>query len=186
MTDQNIFTVPSAYARKSWLTLEHYQVLYQQSITDPEGFWAEQAKEFVSWFLPWKQVLSGNFQTLDMAWFVEGKLNASYNCLDRHLAKRANQTAIIWEGDQAEEIKRITYAELHQDVCRFANVLKKHGVKKGDRVCIYLPMIPEVVIAMLACARIGAIHSVVFAGFSADALKTRILDADCQIINYGR
>ncbi len=182
MKDQTIHAVPKSYARKTWITLEKYQALYQRSIKDPQGFWAEQANEFVSWFAPWKQVLTGSFETLDVSWFVEAKLNASYNCLDRHLEKRANQVAIIWENDEGNEIKQLTYAELHQEVCKFANVLKQNGVKKGDRICIYLPMIPEIAIAMLACARIGAIHSVVFAGFSAESLKTRILDADCKLL----
>lgn len=159
-----------------------YQSLYQQSIQQPEQFWHNQAQQFITWYQPWDSVLTGNFKELNVKWFVNGKLNACYNALDRHLSQRSKQTALIWEGDDPSESKKLTYAELHEQVCRFANVLKKLGVLKGDRVCIYLPMIPEAAIAMLACARIGAIHSVVFAGFSAESLKNRILDADCKIV----
>ncbi len=166
----------------SYLTQAQYNILYKKSITDPDNFWAEQAKQFIHWFSPWQHVKSGGFENLDMSWFTGGKLNASYNCLDRHLKTQPDQIAIIWQGDAAHESQKITYKELHEKVCRFANVLKKQGVKKGDRVCIYLPMIPEVAIAMLACARIGAIHSVVFSAFSADSLKTRILDSDCHLL----
>lgn len=159
-----------------------YQESYKRSISEPDAFWAEQAEKFISWTTKWHTVKRGDFTDLDISWFVGGKLNASYNCLDRHLEKRKNQTAIIWQGDQPDTEKRLTYGELYTEVCRFADVLKKLGVKKGDRVCIYLPMIPEVAIAMLACARIGAIHSVVFAGFSPDSLKSRILDADAKLV----
>jgi acetyl-CoA synthetase len=167
---------------KDGMTESNYHDMYARSLRDPQGFWAEQAEKFITWFKRWDEVLTGDFQQMDVQWFSNGKLNACYNCLDRHLEKRADQIAFLWEGDDATQAKRITYAELYDQVCRFANVLKKHKVKKGDRVCIYMPMIPEVVIAMLACARIGAVHSVVFAGFSADALMSRILDADCQIV----
>ena len=126
--------------------------------------------------------MSGDFRALDMRWFIKGKLNVCYNCVDRHLPERADQVALIWEGDNVSESKRLTYAELHENVCRFANVLKKKGIRKGDRVCIYMPMILEAVVAMLACARIGAVHSVVFGGFSSDALKNRIIDADCSLV----
>jgi len=159
-----------------------YHALYKRSIEDPNRFWGEQAEKFVSWFTPWQTVKTGGFEKLDITWFAGGKLNACYNCIDRHLEKRKNQIAIIWEGDDPKDIRHITYNDLYHDVCRFANVLKKHGVKKGDRVCIYLPMIPEAAIAMLACARIGAIHSVVFAGFSPEALKTRLLDVEASML----
>ena len=169
-------------AKENYLTEDQYRAMYAQSLSDPRAFWGEQAERFVTWFQRWDNVLIGDFNSLDIQWFAQGKLNVAYNCLDRHLATRANQTAIIWEGDNPAETKKITYAELHEQVCRFANVLKKMQVVKGDRVCIYMPMIPEAVIAMLAVARIGAIHSVVFGGFSPDALSSRILDADCRIV----
>lgn len=165
-----------------YLSTQEYQSLYDHSIQDPATFWEEQAKQFITWFEPWKKVCTGNFTNLDLHWFQQGKLNASYNCLDRHLSSLQDKIAIIWEGDSADEVRKITYKELHEEVCRFANALKNQNVKKGDRVCIYLPMIPEAVVAMLACARIGAIHSVVFGGFSAEALHFRILDSDCQIV----
>jgi len=161
---------------------DSYAANYERSITNPEAFWAEQAKQYLTWFLPSEKVLSGGFDRLDVRWFQGGKLNAAYNCLDRHLATRAQQPALIWEADDPNFSQIITYQELHEKVCRFANVLKQAGVKKGDRVCLYLSMIPEAVISMLACARIGAIHSVVFGGFSAEALKARILDADCKVV----
>lgn len=164
------------------ITEQQYHELYQQSIHEPTSFWAEQAEQFIHWDRKWITVRQGDFTSLDISWFDGGQLNACYNCVDRHLAKRKNQTAIIWQGDEPETVKHITYGELFNEICRFANVLKKLGVQKGDRVCIYLPMVPEAVIAMLACARIGAIHSVVFAGFSPDALKTRILDADAKLV----
>lgn len=157
-----------------------YQQQYQQSITDPELFWAEKANEYLSWNKPWQTVLTGNLQTAN--WFAGGELNACYNCIDRHLMHHANETALIWQGDEINQTIKWTYQELHEQVCRLANVLKNSGIKKNDRVCIYLPMIPEAVVAMLACARIGAIHSVVFAGFSAEALKSRIVDTECKLL----
>jgi acetyl-CoA synthetase len=172
----------SIHAKESQMSQSKYHQLYQRSIQDSENFWAEQAKENISWFSPWQQVLVGKFEDLNTQWFIGGKLNACYNCLDRHLETRRDQIAIIWEGDDPTHFLKITYGELYERVCRFANVLKNQGVQRGDRVCIYLPMIPEIIIAILACARIGAIHSVVFAGFSAESLKTRILDADCQLL----
>lgn len=165
-----------------YISEPQYHAMYARSLDDTDAFWSEQAEKFITWFKPWDKVLTGDFQNLNVEWFVNGKLNACYNCLDRHLPQRANQIALLWEGNNAAEAAQITYAALYKNVCRFANVLIKLGVKKGDRVCIYLPMIPEVVIAMLACARIGAVHSVVFAGFSPDAIKSRILDADCQLV----
>ncbi len=159
-----------------------YREMYARSLRDPKGFWGEQAEKYITWFKRWDEVLTGDFEGLDVQWFTNGKLNACYNCLDRHLEKRSKQTAILWEGDNAAESRSLTYAELYEQVCRFSNVLRKQKVKKGDRVCIYMPMIPEIVIAMLACVRIGAIHSVVFGGFSAESLKMRIQDADCQVV----
>jgi len=161
------------------LSKEQVETLYQDSITHPETFWATQAKETVTWFKPWETVLSGDFEQGNVKWFEGGKLNVSYNCLDRHLQNHGNKIAIIWEGDDPNESIKITYKTLHQKVCQFANVLKSRGIKKGDRVCIYMPMIPEAAIAMLACTRIGAIHSVVFGGFSPQALQNRIVDAAC-------
>lgn len=171
------------YAQTAHIDAKQYQTLYQQSLDDPQTFWAEQATQFLTWHKPWNTVLQGDFtHPENLRWFAGAELNACFNCLDRHLEKRGEQIAIIWEGDELQQSKTLTYAQLHTEVCRFANVLKSLRVKKGDRVCIYLPMVPEVAIAMLACARIGAIHSVVFAGFSADSLKNRIVDADCRVV----
>ncbi len=159
-----------------------YNELYKRSLQDPKHFWGEQAEKFITWFKHWDDVLTGDFYQNNVRWFQNGKLNACHNALDRHLEKRAEKTAILWEGDDPQKTKKITYRELHEEVCRFANVLKKTHVKKGDRVCIYMPMIPEAIVAMLACARIGAVHSVVFAGFSPESLSMRILDSDCQVV----
>ncbi len=182
MEKNKIYNVPASFVSNAFIDEKKYQALYKHSIDNSDEFWAEQAKEFITWFSPWKSVQSGSFDKLDMRWFLEGKLNACYNCVDRHLEKRKNQIAIIWQGDNPDESLTLTYAALHEKICRFANVLKNLGVKKGDRVCIYLPMIPEIAIAMLAVARIGAIHSVVFSAFSSDSLKARILDADCKLL----
>ncbi|MBU2707758.1 acetate--CoA ligase [Zooshikella marina] len=168
--------------KTAYITEQNYQELYQESINNPDAFWAEQAKVHLHWFSPWEKVYQGDFAQGDVAWFVGGKLNVTYNCIDRHLPTKANQTAIIWEADEPGQSLIITYQMLHDHVCRMANVLKERGVKKGDRVCIYMPMIPEAAYAMLACARIGAIHSVVFGGFSPESLKERILDADCSVV----
>jgi len=161
---------------------EDYQRLYRQSIEQPSAFWGEQAKAFLDWFKPFDSVQQGVMHQGTATWFKGGKLNVSYNCIDRHLPKRANQVAFIWEGDNPSDSKKITYSELHEQVCRLANLLKARGVGKGDRVCIYMPMIPEAAVAMLACARIGAVHSVVFGGFSPDSLRDRILDSDCRAV----
>ena len=176
------YSIPLAFAKNAHINEKQYHALYRRSIDHPAAFWDEQAKQFISWSAPWQSVTSGNFNSLDINWFINGKLNACYNCVDRHLETQKDHIAIIWEGNNPHETKSITYQQLHDQICQFANVLKQYGIKKGDRVCIYLPMIPEVVIAMLACARIGAIHSVVFGGFSAEALKSRILDADCRLL----
>lgn len=154
---------------------------YQKSIEDNENFWFEQSKR-LHWFSPFKTVTSGSFKNGDIKWFEEGSLNVSYNCIDRHLEKNSQKIAFFWEGDNPSDQRKYTYDQLHKEVCRFANVLKSLKVQKGDRVCIYLPMIPESIFAMLACSRIGAVHSVVFAGFSPESIKQRILDADCQLV----
>jgi acetyl-CoA synthetase len=159
-----------------------YREWYQRSLEDMPGFWGEQAAAFISWFKPWDTVLNGEFLENNVRWFPGAELNAAYNCIDRHLSLRGSQPALIWESDDGETSITLTYHQLYEKVCQFANVLKQIGVKKGDKVSIYLPMIPEAAIAMLACARIGAVHSVVFAGFSVEALKTRILDADCRLV----
>jgi acetyl-CoA synthetase len=182
MSETKVYPVPSDFAAHAHIDEAKYAEMYQRSINDPDGFWAEQAKEFVTWSKPWNRVSDWDFHKGDIRWFEGGKLNVAYNCLDRHLEKRGDQVALIWEGDDPAEDKKITYRQLHAEVSKFANVLKSRGVKKGDRVCIYMPMIPEASVAMLACARIGAVHSVVFGGFSPESLKDRILDSDCQVV----
>ncbi len=184
MSEEKIYPVPAQIGAEAYITADLYDQMYQRSIADPDGFWAEQADTFVTWFKKWDKVSDWSFDAnnLHLKWFIGGKLNVSYNCLDRHLDSRGDQVAIIWEGDNPAESRKITYRELHADVNKFANVLKSRGVKKGDRVCIYLPMIPEAVIAMLACTRIGAVHSIVFGGFSPDSLRDRILDSDCRTL----
>ena len=174
--------VTEAMRQRAHLNNNDYQRLYRQSIEQPETFWAEQAKAFLDWSKPWDKVYSGNLIKGQANWFKGGQLNVSYNCIDRHLQQRGEQIALIWEGDNPAESAHITYNQLHHHVCRLANVLKSRGVGKGDRVCIYMPMIPEATYAMLACTRIGAVHSVVFGGFSPDALRDRILDADCRSV----
>ncbi|VVP57798.1 Acetyl-coenzyme A synthetase [Pseudomonas fluorescens] len=182
MFDISTFPHADAVRRAAQLSQDDYRRLYRQSIEHPSDFWAEQAKRFLDWSTPWDTVQRYNLKTGEASWFAGGKLNVSYNCIDRHLEKRGDQTAIIWEGDDPAESAQITYKKLHHHVCRLANVLKSRGVKKGDRVCIYLPMIPEAAYAMLACTRIGAVHSVVFGGFSPDSVRDRILDADCRTV----
>lgn len=163
-------------------TFEEYQSAYDQSVSDPEGFWAEVAQDF-EWKKPWKKVLDWNFEEPNVKWFVGGKMNITENCLDRHVREKPNHPAIIWEpNDPSDDTATLTYKMLFERVCQFANVLKKHGVVKGDRVCIYMPMIPELAIAVLACARVGAIHSVVFGGFSAQSIADRINDAGCKVV----
>jgi acetyl-CoA synthetase len=182
MTDVKIYDIKTEIAARAHISAETYKTLYQRSIDDPEAFWAEQAELFLDWNQRWNKIMDCNYLKGHIRWFEGGKLNVSVNCLDRHLPTRADQTAIIWEGDDPAQDKKITYRELHEQVCKFANVLKAQGVKKGDRICIYLPMIAEAATVMLACTRIGAVHSIVFGGFSADALRDRILDADCQYL----
>jgi acetyl-CoA synthetase len=182
MTEAKVYSVPSAIAASAHIDEAAYKSMYQQSIEKPDEFWAAQANEFVTWTRPWDRVSQCDFRSGNIEWFKGATLNVSYNCIDRHLDKRAEQTAIIWEGDNPNEDKHITYRELHEEVCRFANALKAKGVAKGDRVSIYMPMVPEATVAMLACARIGAVHSIVFGGFSPEALKDRILDSDCSVV----
>ena len=182
MAEKRVFNPPEGLSKQAYIrSMAEYKEIYQRSIDDPEGFWGEMAEQ-LDWFKKWDKVLVEDFKDGKHEWFVGGKLNVSYNCLDRHLNTwRKNKAALIWEGDIGDS-QALTYQELHYHVCKFANVLKKHGVKKGDRVTIYLPMILELPIAMLACARIGAIHSVVFGGFSADALRDRILDCESEFL----
>ena len=182
MFDISTFPTADAVRRAAQLSQADYQRLYRQSIEQPDTFWAEQAESFLDWVTPWHTVQHSDINTGEAQWFAGGQLNVSYNCIDRHLTQRADQTAFIWEGDDPANASNITYRQLHQNVSRLANVLKSRGVKKGDRVCIYMPMIPEAAYAMLACTRIGAVHSVVFGGFSPDALRDRILDADCRTV----
>jgi acetyl-CoA synthetase len=180
---ETIYDVPAAWAKKAWVNEAKYKKMYAASVKDPDKFWAEHGQR-IDWFKPFSKVRNVSFKPgkISIKWYEDGTTNVAYNCIDRHLATRAKQTAIIWEGDNPSESKKISYGELHTEVCRFANVLKAHGVKKGDRVTIYLPMIPEAAYAMLACARIGAIHSVVFGGFSPDSLSNRIEDADSKVV----
>ena len=182
MSESAVYPVPEQWKENAWINQDRYQAMYQQSIENPDQFWAEQAAEFLQWESPWHTVRDVDFAKGEATWFGGGKLNVAVNCIDRHMAKRADQTAIIWEGDEPTDDKKISYRELHDRVSRLGNVLRDRGVKKGDRVCIYMPMIPEAAYAMLACARIGAVHSVVFGGFSPEALKDRILDSDCQVV----
>ena len=182
MFDISVFPKADAVRKAAQLSPADYQRMYQQSVEHPDTFWAEQATTFLDWSRPWQQVQHADLNTGEASWFKGGELNVSYNCIDRHLKERGDQIALIWEGDNPGESAEITYKKLHHNVARLANVLKSRGVKKGDRVCIYMPMIPEAAYAMLACTRIGAVHSVVFGGFSPDALRDRILDADCRTV----
>ncbi len=182
MNKEKIYNVPKDISEHSNVSESEFQVLYKQSVENPDEFWSSQAESYLDWDKKWEEVKNTNIEKGEIAWFSGGKLNASVNCIDRHLPKDKNKIAFIWEGDDPEESRNITYQDLHDEVCKFSNVLKARGVKKGDRVCIYMPMIPEATYAMLACARIGAIHSVVFGGFSPESLKDRILDSDCQTV----
>ena len=183
MSHNELFPVPDAWAQKAFADNDKYLAMYQQSLDDPDGFWGEQGKR-IDWFKPYTKVKNTTYGPGDVSikWYEDGTLNASYNCLDRHLDTRRDQTAIIWEGDDPADSKSFTYGELHAAVCKFANGLKSLGVKRGDRVTIYLPMIPEIAFAVLACARIGAVHSVVFGGFSPDSLAGRIHDCHSNIV----
>jgi acetyl-CoA synthetase len=176
------FSIPATIAKTAKITPEKYAAMYKESVDNPEKFWGEHGKR-IDWMKPYTQVKDVDYaDNARIRWYYDGTLNACYNCIDRHLSKRANQTALIREGDEANDSSNITYAELKDEVCRLANALKSRGVKKGDRVTIYMPMVPEAVYAMLACARIGAVHSVVFGGFSPTSLKDRIIDCDSTVV----
>jgi acetyl-CoA synthetase len=183
MSNDQLFPVPTEWAKKAHVDNDKYLAMYAASVNDPEAFWGEQGRR-IDWIRPYAKVRDVSFDAKDfhIRWYEDGTLNASVNCIDRHLEKRGDQVAIIWEGDEPTDDKRITYKQLHEEVCRFANVLKAQGVKKGDRVTIYMPMIPEATYAMLACTRIGAVHSIVFGGFSPDALAGRILDCTSSCV----
>ena len=182
MSDK-IYEIPAEWTKRAFITEAEYKKMYASSLADPNGFWAEQAKR-IHWMKHFSKVKNTSFakDNVSIKWFEDGATNVAYNCIDRHLHTRGNQTAIIWEGDDPKDSKHITYKQLHDEVCRFANILRNRNVKKGDRVTIYLPMIPEAAYAMLACARIGAIHSVVFGGFSPDSLAGRLEDAKSSVI----
>ena len=182
MSTTVVYPVPEQIRAGAHIDNSTYLAMYQRSVEDPAGFWGELAERFLQWDEPWQQVCEWDFNNGDARWFSGGKLNVSVNCIDRHLTARAEQTALLWEGDDPTVSSRISYRELHRQVCKLANALRSRGVTKGDRVCIYMPMIPEAAYAMLACTRIGAVHSVVFGGFSPEALKDRILDSDCRTL----
>ena len=177
-----IYSVSEKQKKNSEITEADFESEYLESIANPKKFWKKKAEETLEWFSNWDEVISSNLEEGKVEWFKNGKLNACFNCVDRHLKNYSNKTAIIWEGDSPEDNEKISFEELHENVCKFANLLKSRKVKKGDRVCIYMPMIPEAAYAMLACARIGAIHSVVFGGFSIESLKDRILDSNCTSV----
>ena len=182
MSNEAVYPVPEKWSGDAWIDADRYQELYRQSLDNPKEFWAQQSDQFLTWEKPWETLNSADFSKAKASWFVGGRLNVTVNCIDRHLENHADQTAIIWEADDPGDHREISYAELHRQVSRFGNLLRELGVKKGDPVCIYMPMIPEAAYAMLACARIGAIHSVVFGGFSPEALKDRIQDCDCRVV----
>ena len=181
-SDRHVYPVPTEFAANAHIDRARYDAMYRQSVEQPSIFWAERAREFLTFEKHWDSVTDSDMKTGYTSWFAGGLLNVSVNCIDRHLATRGEQTAMIWEGDDPSVDKRITYRELHKHVCQLANALKVRGVKRGDRVCIYMPMIPEAAYAMLACTRIGAVHSAVFGGFSPESLKDRILDSDCRVV----
>ncbi len=182
MAKEKVYKVSDEISKNAHIDEKKYKEMYARSINDSDVFWEEQAEEFIAWFSKWDIIQEWNFSDITISWFKNAKLNVSYNCIDRHLEKRGDQIAIIWEGDDPDDQKYITYRELHEEVCKFSNVLKSRGIKKGDCISIYMPMVPEAAVAMLACTRIGAIHSVVFGGFSPESLKDRILDSDCKLI----
>ncbi len=182
MDDNRIYPVALRNAEDAYIDEARYQEMYRRSIESPEEFWSQQAEKYLTYSKKWDRVMDYDYVNGAIAWFSGAKLNATVNCIDRHLEARGDQTAIIWEGDDPSEQQHISYKELHENVCRFANLLKSRGVGKGDRVSIYMPMIPEAAVAMLGCARIGAVHSVVFGGFSPDSLRDRILDSDCRVV----
>ena len=182
MSAHKIYPVRDNISNTALINKDSYLEMYEASISEPDKFWAEQAEKFLTWDASWSEICSENFLTGDAKWFLDGKLNVSTNCIDRHLTDNREKIAIIWEGDSPEDSKHISYEELYSEVCKLGNLLRARGVKKGDRVCIYMPMVPEAAYAMLACTRIGAIHSVVFGGFSPEALKDRILDSNCEVV----
>ena len=182
MSAHKNYPVRDNISNTALINKDSYLEMYEASISEPDKFWAEQAEKFLTWDASWSEICSENFLTGDAKWFLDGKLNVSTNCIDRHLTDNREKIAIIWEGDSPEDSKHISYEELYSEVCKLGNLLRARGVKKGDRVCIYMPMVPEAAYAMLACTRIGAIHSVVFGGFSPEALKDRILDSNCEVI----
>src|SRR6478736_4477003 len=179
----SLFPVPEDWKKRAFMTKAQYETAYAQSVKDPDAYWGKEAAR-LDWVKPFTKVknVSWDPDNLSIKWFEDGALNVAANCIDRHLAKRGNQTAIIWEGDDPKDSKHITYKQLHEEVCKFANVLKARGVQKGDRITIYMPMIPEAAYAMLACTRIGAVHSIVFGGFSPDSLAGRIVDCDSKLV----
>ena len=182
MTKETIYKPSEVIINDAVISNDEFEELYKESINNPDQFWDQQARNYLSWDKEWDVVKESDLAKGEVSWFKGAKLNASVNCIDRHLENNGEKTAIIWEGDDPQDSLKITYKKLHESVCRFANALKKRGISKGDRVCIYMPMIPEAAYAMLACARIGAIHSVVFGGFSPESLKDRILDSDCESV----
>ena len=183
MAKEKVYKVTNEISKNTHIDAKKYQEMYDRSINESDTFWGEQAEKFLTWFSKWDKIQEWNYdKNVNISWFTNAKLNVSYNCIDRHLDEKGDQVAIIWEGDEPDHQKYITYRELHEEVCKFANVLKSRGIKKGDCISIYMPMVAEAAIAMLACTRIGAIHSVVFGGFSPEALKDRILDSDCKLI----
>ena len=182
MSAHKIYPVRDNISNTALINKDSYLEMYEASISEPDKFWAEQAEKFLTWDASWSEICSENFLTGDAKWFLDGKLNVSTNCIDRHLTDNREKIAIIWEGDSPEDSKHISYEELYSEVCKLGNLLRARGVKKGDRVCIYMPMVPEAAYAMLACTRIGAVHSVVFGGFSPEALKDRILDSNCEVV----
>jgi acetyl-CoA synthetase len=182
LNETALFPVPASISASALINAETYTQEYKRSVEDPDQFWAEKASEFLEWESPWTKVSEWDYPKGHIRWFLGGRLNASVNCLDRHLPTRSDKTALIWEGNEPGEVLTFTYQELLEQVCRVANVLKSVGVKRGDRVAIYMPMIPEIMFSMLACARIGAVHSVVFGGFSSEALRDRINDSACVVV----
>ncbi len=182
MAKERIYEPSEEIINDAVISNDEFEELYKESINNPDQFWDQQARNYLSWDKEWDVIKESDLTKGDVSWFKGAKLNASVNCIDRHLENNGEKTAIIWEGDDPQDSLKITYKQLHESVCRFANALKKRGISKGDRVCIYMPMIPEAAYAMLACARIGAIHSVVFGGFSPESLKDRILDSDCESV----
>ena len=181
-TEKRKIPPPKEFSEKAYVKSEgEYKKIYEESIKDPSAFWAKKAEE-LHWFKKWDSVFEWDKEKVEFTWFKGGKINLCYNCLDRNLEKNGDKVAIIWQGEPEDDVRKFSYKELHKEVCRFANVLKKKGIKKGDRVCMYLPMVPELAIAMLACTRIGVVHSIVFGGFSAESLKDRILDSECKML----